>query len=776
MSEAPRIPVSLLVVHEDPTAILALKRALEAVEVAEVVGASGLDGAIDRLDAQPVEAVLLHWALPGGQALRTALRIGERSQRPRLIAFQARWSRDDLGRALQLGVDALLPSPVHGDALLEALERPVGVHAAIQTHGVGLLEGADDLWLTEPSDIWRARMVRLAAAVRRRFAATHEERVHALHQRLEAAAGAALTVSIAKAVLAVVEQGDEVLPRVADTWQIEPALLARLVRRAGRFADATVGPDGLPLMLRDLLEVLRRRVERVRADGLARLQRAARATLQRVRRDEPGPLLEVLAEMLGVPRDSLLDLPAARLQRLAARLLLEEDEDAALEHAREVLLAHLVRRAAGGVHAEDVEGLAALLDLKPGVGGLQTGALLARLGVLNPEPELQDLDLSGLRPYGVALRARGEQPVLDELRATVTTLVSAAAPGGSIDTARVAELLSAIERDEATLVGRSTWASLVRALEAPDRPPADEVVERLLFALGGRGAADTAPLRTAMRDLLTVRRSALDLGRFLLVCREALARPLDLRSLRSMVGEELEGSHELAGLEDDPRLLFDQARLSDVLREFGLGPDGVREAELPACEPSVAGLAPRQLVRLKVLATLLGRERDDAGRSRLLSHHLPPRTSRADHSVALCELADSIGDTRTVALVRRRVGLDGQPVDPPAVDRLLDRGNLDGAFHAVHALPDGDPAVERLNAVGLAFHEAGRHAECESLYRRALRLRPDRINLWFNFARVQYELGHDEEALPLVREVLRRAPHFTPGRDLFTAIEARLQR
>jgi len=116
----------LLVVHEDPTMVLFVKRTLEAATWAEVSGARAPAQAFDRIavTADPVHIVLLHWTLPDFGALMLMSALDDLSApRPKVFAFTTHWNEDELARALQSGVDALLSAPLRSSRSGRAARR-----------------------------------------------------------------------------------------------------------------------------------------------------------------------------------------------------------------------------------------------------------------------------------------------------------------------------------------------------------------------------------------------------------------------------------------------------------------------------------------------------------------------------------------------------------------------------------------------------------------------------------------------------------------------------
>ncbi len=164
---------SLLFVHEDAPALLYMKRAFGGR--ARTTGARHAAGAMDRLKQAPCDGVLLHWSLPRHDALKLLCRLHEevgRAQRPPVVAFTETWRTADLRRALQLGVDAVLTTPVQpGVAMaeLDAIARDgesASVRQLLGHAAQALLRHDPTLWELELGREWLDRMVALANLLR----------------------------------------------------------------------------------------------------------------------------------------------------------------------------------------------------------------------------------------------------------------------------------------------------------------------------------------------------------------------------------------------------------------------------------------------------------------------------------------------------------------------------------------------------------------------------------------------------------------------------------
>ncbi len=108
-----------------------------------------------RLEADPYTAILLHWTLPEHDALKFLCRLHEevpRTRRPPVLAFIDSWTSADLRRALQLGVDAVLTTPLRPEAVAEEIEAitTTGESASIRQ----LLLHAAEVLLRHDPELW----------------------------------------------------------------------------------------------------------------------------------------------------------------------------------------------------------------------------------------------------------------------------------------------------------------------------------------------------------------------------------------------------------------------------------------------------------------------------------------------------------------------------------------------------------------------------------------------------------------------------------------------
>ena len=90
---------------------MGIKRMFENIEMpVRIVGAGTLDAAISQLRKnRNYTALLIDWDEAGKNGVELACAAKEDTEIP-VVVFQKKWDRDDLRRALQLGVDILLPA------------------------------------------------------------------------------------------------------------------------------------------------------------------------------------------------------------------------------------------------------------------------------------------------------------------------------------------------------------------------------------------------------------------------------------------------------------------------------------------------------------------------------------------------------------------------------------------------------------------------------------------------------------------------------------------
>ena len=154
--------IHLLVAPVKWTTTVAVKNLFEEENLpVRVVGASTTDAALKQLTKNThYQAVLIDWAEAGASGLELACAIKELG-RPLVVAFQDHWSRDDVRRALQLGVDCLLLKPLSPDELfadLSALQEGQTSRSRLSPSGISRTRGPPWSLSVDAliASIWRA--------------------------------------------------------------------------------------------------------------------------------------------------------------------------------------------------------------------------------------------------------------------------------------------------------------------------------------------------------------------------------------------------------------------------------------------------------------------------------------------------------------------------------------------------------------------------------------------------------------------------------------------
>ncbi|MEZ4434804.1 MAG: hypothetical protein R3F65_20565 [bacterium] len=863
------------------TTTMAVKRLFEEEGVpARIVGASSVEAAINQLKKNDrYRAVLIQWDEAGRLALELACAVKERG-RPSIVAFQKEWDRDDVRRALQLGVDSLLYDPFSIDELfadLKALteEGVSKTRAQLLGEGGEALLAADPALWTQQDDDWRGRMMALADQMQRPWSEGMAKKADDLEASLRRAnedGEGEVDPALARAVMAVLDQGRDRLPELAREHRVEARTLARVADAVEAFAEQNGGPARIPLLMS---EVVHKADPRSEADPgkLMVLKRVARVVLRTGGRSgrRKDALNESLRRMLGVPMPVLDGLTPDERVDLCGRLLFAETEEEALDACRLLVLANMLAAVDRvPVNPNHLHALAALFGLKARIEGIEPESLLQRLAVQNPLPVLYDVDLLDLEPFRERIPNPPASALDKALAGVLDGLLEAAAPFGDLDQRRLSGLLAAVRNESAVLIGRPTWRTFQAALQGAPPPPVDRLVDRLTFAMGARSAAARKLLQKALGDLIEVGRNALDAARFVEFCRAAASEPLGRDVIEEYAAEapaEFTPERRLR-----PGAAEEVALVEDALsraRALGLDPAVVRE-NLPPAPRIATRLSAEEMTRMRVVAAGLW-ERSLPEQEALVGRALPGGRLKVPELAALEAM---LGEGPTVAMLRARTapgseaadrplvehferGLTGPmapikrpepgsdarrradeliaargeerwaarpdrrpsveevdpiaaladetsprvpvwskrptgpvgddddaafgtppppppgavPVDLTAVERWIAQGDLDAAAERLRSVLDGTPNLpEALNLVALHLYVAGRRTTAGALWERAVRLGPDRLNILFNLARLRVEMGQPAEARPLLRRVLMRRPHLTPGRLLFARV------
>lgn len=700
---------------------MAIKRLFDEEGVpARIIGASSVEAAMNQLKKNDrYRAVLVQWEEADLLALELTCAVKERG-RPAVVAFQKEWDRDDVRRALQLGVDSLLYDPFSIDELfadLKALTEEGVSKTRAQLLGEGgevLLTPDPSLW-TQQDDDWRGRMMALADQMQRPWSEGVAEKAGDLESSLLRAQDDhdAIDPGLARAVMAVLDQGRDRLPAVAREHQVDPRTLQRVTEAVEEFAEFNGGPARIPLLMNEVMS----KIEGQGTDSgkLMVLKRVARVVLRTGGRSgrRKDALNESLRRMLGVPMP-VLDLitPDERVD-LCGRVLFAESEDEALEHCRLVVLANMLEHVDSvNPTGNHLQALAALFGLKARIEGIEPESLLRRLAMLNPLPVLYDVDLLDLEPFRERIPEPPQSTLDKALAGVLDGLLEAAEPHGDLDQRRLSALLAAIKAESAVLIGRPTWRTLHAALQGARQapPPVDRMLERLTFLVGARTQSARARLLAALGDLIDVGRNALDAARFAEFCRAASAEALGRDVIEEYAAETpAEFTPDRARR---PGAAAEQALVDgaiDELRRIGVDPAEIRD-NLPPSPRIATRLSAEEMTRMRVMAASLW-ERALPEQKALIERALAGGQLRAPEFAAMEAM---LGEGETVEMLRAHSAAEETEPDRPLVEHF-ERG-LTGPMPPIKPrADDADPAARRREDELLAARaEAGWTARPEA--------------------------------------------------------------
>ncbi len=169
----------LLIVHDDGAVRLSLIRTFESA-------GWGTQGVRTQLGAEAwldegndVSAILLSWELPDQGAPLLLLSLNNRAtdERPAILAYSPKWTMEDLQRAVQLGADGVLRSPLTVDSValdLDSMEKTGEARSRrilLDQAADALLQPVefiidDDAERAEQTKIWRDQMKSMAGTLR----------------------------------------------------------------------------------------------------------------------------------------------------------------------------------------------------------------------------------------------------------------------------------------------------------------------------------------------------------------------------------------------------------------------------------------------------------------------------------------------------------------------------------------------------------------------------------------------------------------------------------
>lgn len=634
----PRKP-TLLIVHDDPTVVRGLKGSLETTGHLAVETVRDEDAALERIAAGEGRtiAVLLQWDHPRLRVPRlvAALRSGRYGPAPVVMAMSECWAPEDVTRADSVGVVSFLVPPVRVHQLLTELvaarhgERTASHAAALEAVGRATPAGPGN---ADPE--WRSRMVELAASAPRRNGARRAERVRQLLERLDEAVGGALDLAHAEALMLLVRRDERQLAHLVEAGCVDRALIETLydiiLEFVGVPASSPSARASVHAWLGDLTLHLRaRRGQGDWSPGFEALRVEARRMLVNGTCDDPrAPESEAfrdhLGGLLGVDPGYLLELDVGRVRRIARRIEAEPLEDRALDFARLIILAYILKaRRLARADRDDASDGRALAALFGRSGSAAAPAdLMARLRSLSDElaseadaDELADLpDPHELR----ALFATWES--LDDDRAPHCGPATPP-PGGPVASSAAAELFGRLaahlELPRDRVLGWVTMDVLSRVPRSPlrDIRVPGPVATCLRLAAGLVASTADANARNALLAAVARRhdgdpRALAAMLRFL----EEVAGASVVRHFRALVGLDpdpptVPAVRALLAAGDGPRALLasydlpdDAPGVADLLEDLaGALADRLPRPEVKAIHRRVLRIDPSRLGALRAL-------------------------------------------------------------------------------------------------------------------------------------------------------------------------------
>ena len=112
----------ILIVDDEPDILLMLRLNLEAGGHEVVMAADG-ENALERIDADEPELVVLDVMMPVLDGWGVLERLQRRAAPPAVVVMSAKTADRDIGRALRLGAADYLTKPFDPDRLLGALDQ-----------------------------------------------------------------------------------------------------------------------------------------------------------------------------------------------------------------------------------------------------------------------------------------------------------------------------------------------------------------------------------------------------------------------------------------------------------------------------------------------------------------------------------------------------------------------------------------------------------------------------------------------------------------------------
>lgn len=814
MPEVTPTTTRVLVVHEDPTTVLMLRRAFEADARWELTGARSAAAALERigLDAA-LQGIILSWSLPDNGALMLLSGLYERTGvRPWVLGLSGHWTEDDLARGLQTGVDGFLSPPLtveavaaEVDGLNRAGEAPTRSRL-LSLAGTRLMRADERLWQHIEEPLWRQRMSNLAAGLRVKAGSSARSAGERLVARLDALYGrpvgqecirllrAHLTRPSASADELARQSATEslrarayigVLHELFGTGSVRQPLRSEATAAVAAAAEIIFArPDAEPVSAPEF--------ERLRLLG-AEVLTAGDDERATAARDE---LTRKLAHLMHAPVSALESLSSAAQTYVAAGVVGAEVQVEAIDRARLAVLQNVLTETTpdAPIDATRLRALSAALGVVPPPDAGVTPRLMQLAAALYPEPGIEVIDVDRLTALEDALRRSDLPPDIDvaALQARLAQLRAALDPGAAVDLQRVSRLVDAWESQTVERIGLATVGAIVRTL---DRGRPDPIITRLYGQLGVKDASGQQRVlqsSVVLRELRPV--PELDSLRLRMLLQRALLEndPPDATRMLALIAavDRAQGIERAAGGRpaEAPPVPMERSRVeahvAQLARQLesrdlrlGLTPEQIdRLAALyvSGADPAFPGLSSEAVLRLRVLALVIVRPGRDPAAT--LERVLGAKGRDVRALTGLSAILPEPGRRAVLPALRAFVGLAERACVPKDIEGHLACGRVEAAALGLGDLADTEPRlIGLLNEAALALRTLGRGEEGEPLYRRALRLAPTRLNLLFNFGRLLFEAGRYAECVGIAERCFELAPDFGMAEALLRDARARLE-
>ena len=805
-------PFRLLIVHEDPATLLSLKRDFEEPGGILTVGARNRKAALDRLeeDQRRIDAVLCNWRLPdlSGPQFFAHVALEPPKRRPFYLAFSPVWERDDLHRAIQLDLDGLFTSPLLSNAVtaelgvLRRTGRSMTRARLLHAGGERILAPNPALWAVHGDNRRRRRMEQAARLVYERGQQKIAEQIPAIERRLEGILQAKITRQQVYAVAELFRYEGHSAGQIATSHGLASEQLRRcytglLPIGASHMDRQLYGPEVL-LALRALLRQVtgrdRQRRSRQQQQHLKKLASKLLADPEDLGGCHASALQHHLLEKLNLNASELRRLNGADMRHVAGRIVHEAKLDKALDHVRLAVLSRLFPTDAENIQLTGsmAKTLAAILGCRPGQSDItrNISGLVDAAADLTPEESAWNFDFECLRPFGDEVRRLGDAVFSDEranVKRTVSSqlgeaidlLVTANAPGGSLQSKHLEAFTRAFDAGEDCALSRPMLDAIANGIALAEQSDSASVLNAVIERLGGGSAEARARLcRFITRIKADGGTQSLRLTDLTdLMAKVARGETANLPSLgTSRLKPEPSlpsGPTKLSLPAAEPA---DLSLLADTFEPFfgnaqEIDIDKVSQ-EVPEICPTDIELDDETRAKLRLLVALLNRCDDDARRLSLLEPVVTVYFRQPRVIAALLETLHKGPDGPSCRCLRHVLGLPEAVTTASDIAALLTRSKVEIAYCGTTELLDDVPTTApTLNRVALACRRSSLSTDAAALYSRALRISPRRAHLLFNYGRLQIELGCPQEALRLLREAIAVDPDLMVAHRLINQLE-----